>query len=170
MTCLRLSPFLVRLLAAPEYLARHHELVATPAFLLEDLAHDDLRLPGGVGFRVVEEIDAAVERRAVINSSAVSWRDLLRESDPGAKREGADLQTGFSEAAIFHSGSIRIVKVVSGICETGNPRWIMWRGRRSVTCADSRQLSLTYEISPVQRQSGDLPDQNTQRCACRTNL
>ena len=92
---------LVGFVAAPEHLARHEKLVARPAAFLEDSAHDDLGLPGGIGLGVVEEIDARFEGgRHQLGGGFTG--DLLRESDPGAERKRADLQARFSEATIFH--------------------------------------------------------------------
>ncbi len=92
---------LVWLFTAPEHLARHDELIARPSLRLEDFAHDDLRLPGGVGLGVVEEIDARIEGGGHQIAGGL-LADLLSKRDPGAKRKRADFQTGLAEAAVFH--------------------------------------------------------------------
>ncbi len=73
-------------------LARHAPRIARKAEVGEHITHDTLGLARRVGFRVVEEVDAAVVRErdevARFGSS-----DAIAERHPRAERERRKLQT-----------------------------------------------------------------------------
>lgn len=55
------------------YLGGDDEVVALPAVLLDGLAHDNLRLAGGVDLGAVEKVDAAVVGGLHAGKGALCW-------------------------------------------------------------------------------------------------
>src|SRR5205814_8395983 len=96
---------LVRPVAAPKNLARNDERIARPPFLFQNITHHDLGSTLGLGLSVIDKIGTAV----VSDCHQFLGRfiaNLLRKSDPRAKRKLAQLQSRFSEVSIFH-GEVR---------------------------------------------------------------
>ena len=77
MTCLddvfTTQALLVGLVTSPKDLARHDEFIARPSTLFKDFTHDNFRLPGGIRFGVIEEIDASIERRWSSDPPPFPW-------------------------------------------------------------------------------------------------
>ena len=88
---------------ASEELGGDDEVLAGPPKAPEGRPHDPLRLALGVHLGVVEEVDAAIERRghAVGGEPLVQ---LLAERHPRSESQRADLETTRAEASILHSG------------------------------------------------------------------
>jgi hypothetical protein len=84
-----------------EHLARHAERVARHAQVNKHVAHDPLRFPGGIGFGVVEIVDAMVVT-AGNQFACFAATELIGEGDPRAVGQAGQLQTGRSQAAVLH--------------------------------------------------------------------
>ena len=89
---------------APEELGRNDVLVTLPAQLTERFAHNALGRTGGVALGIVKEVDSGIlsGAEALGCFSGLSNLILIGEGHPRAEGQHADLESGLTEATIFH--------------------------------------------------------------------
>jgi len=87
---------------AKEHLAGDAPRVPRLAQIGQHIPHDPLGLAIGVGFRIVEEIDAGIERGSQQLARLIA-PDAGTEGDPRAEGQRRELQAGTAEATVLHA-------------------------------------------------------------------